>query len=161
MKEILKLLERDARLSPEQLAVMTGRPVEEIRDFIRRAEESRIILGYKALVNWDKVEVEEKKVWALIEVKVQPEKEKGFDAIAERISRYPETHSIYLVSGTYDLAIIAVGKSIQDIASFVSQKLAPLENVRSTATHFLLKKYKESGEILEGREGEHRLPLSL
>jgi len=159
MKEIFKILEEDARLTPQQIATMTGIPVEEVERTIRKAEEDRTILKYKTKINWERLG--EAQVWALIEVKVAPQRDVGFDSIAERIYRFPQAISVYLVSGTYDLAILVVGKTMQEVAAFVSQKLAPLESVQGTVTHFLLKRYKEDGEILEGEEGVKRLPLTL
>ena len=111
------------------------------------------------MVNWAKIGREE--VWALIEVRLQPQREFGFDAVAERIYRFPEVRSAYLVSGTYDLAVFVTGKSMQDVAGFVSRKLSTLESVQGTVTHFLLKRYKEDGEILEGDEKPKREPLIL
>ena len=159
MEEILKILEGDARIAPEQVATMTGRPVSEVRDSIKQAESDRTIIKYKAIVNWEKAGREE--VRALIEVKIQPQREVGFDAVAERIYRFPEARSVYLVSGTYDLAVLVVGKTMQEVAGFVSQKLASLESVQGTVTHFLLKRFKEDGEILVGEEKPKRQPLTL
>lgn len=158
MKEILKVLESDARTTPEQISTMTGKSVAQVKEAIRKAESDRTILKYKAIINWAKLGDEE--VRALIEVKVQPQREVGFDAIAERIYRFPEVRSAYLVSGTYDLAVFVVGKTMQEVAAFVAQKLAPLDSVQSTVTHFLLKRYKDDGVILEGGEGLRRLPVT-
>ena len=158
-KEILKILEKDAKATPEQIATMTGLSVEEVRKTIARAEKEHIILKYKTIVNWERLGDEW--VQALVEVKIQPQRDVGFDAIAERIYRFPEAKSVYLVSGTYDLAVLVVGKTMHDIAAFISQKLAPLESVQGTVTHFLLKRYKEDGEILEGGEKMRRQPLTL
>ncbi len=159
MKEILEILEKDARLSSEQIATMTGVPVAEVKEAITKAERDRTILKYKTVINWEKLGQEQ--VWALIEVRVQPQRDVGFDAIAERIYRFPEARSVYLVSGTYDLAVLVTARTMHEIASFVAQKLAPLESVLGTVTHFLLKRYKEDGEILEGEEKPRRLPLTL
>lgn len=159
MKEILEILEKDARLSAEQIATMTGVPVSEVKEAIIKAERDRTILKYKTVINWEKWGREQ--VWALIEVRVQPQRDFGFDAIAERIYRFPEARSVYLVSGAYDLAVLVTARTMQEIASFVAQKLAPLESVLGTVTHFLLKRYKEDGEILEGEEKARRLPLTL
>lgn len=159
MEDILKILESDARLTPEQIATMTGRTADEVKDAIRRAEKDRTIVKYKTVVNWEKMGREE--VWALIEVRLQPQRDTGFDAVAERIYRFPEVRSAYLVSGTYDLAVFVTGKTMQDVAGFVSRKLSTLESVQGTATHFLLKRYKEDGEILEGEEKPKREPLTL
>ena len=159
MSEIFRILEEDARITPQQISTMTGIPVEEVERTIRKAEEDRTILKYKTKINWEKVG--EQQVWALIEVKVAPQRDVGFDSIAERIYRFPQAISVYLVSGTYDLAILVVGKTMQEVAAFVSLKLAPLGSVQGTVTHFLLKRYKEDGEILEGEEGVKRQPLTL
>ena len=159
MKEILEILEKDARLSAEQIATMTGVPVSEVKETITKAERDRTILKYKTVINWEKLGQEQ--VWALIEVRVQPQRDVGFDAIAERIYRFPEARSVYLVSGAFDLAVLVSARTMQEIASFVAQKLAPLESVMGTVTHFLLKRYKEDGEILEGEEKARRLPLTL
>jgi DNA-binding Lrp family transcriptional regulator len=157
LQDILKILEKDARTSTRQIATITGRPEEEIAAEIQKAEREQIILKYKAIVNWDKIEDEH--VFALIEVKIAPQRDVGFDSIAERIYRFPQAHTVYLVSGTYDLMVIVTGKTIQEIANFVSQKLAPVEGVQSTVTHFMLKKYKEDGEVLGSREEIKRQPL--
>lgn len=159
LKEILKILEDDARTSPRQLATMTGSTEAEVKKAIKQAEGDKTILKYKTLINWDKIGDEH--VWALIEVKITPQRDVGFDSIAERIYRFPQARTVYLVSGTYDLAVIAMGKSMHEIADFVTQKLAPIEGVQGTMTHFLLKKYKEDGEVLtEGEEGK-RQPVVL
>ncbi|MFH1486138.1 MAG: Lrp/AsnC family transcriptional regulator [Chloroflexota bacterium] len=158
-KEILKILEKDARTTPEQIAAMTGVPEEEVREIIKKAEHDRSIVRYKTVVNWEKLG--EEQVWALIEVKVLPQRNVGFDAIAQRIYRFPQAHTVYLVSGTYDFAVLVNGKTMQEVAAFVSQKLAPLDGVQATVTHFLLKRFKVDGEILEGEEKGRRLPVSL
>ena len=153
IKEVLKILEKDARTTPKQIATMTGLPNTEVDKLIKQAEKDRTILKYKAVINWDKAGDE--RVWALIEVKVTPQRDVGFDAIAERIYRFPQAHTVYLVSGTYDLLVLVTGKTMHEVADFVSQKLAPMEEVQGTVTHFVLKRYKEDGEILGG-EGEVR-----
>ena len=158
-REVLRLLEKDARTTPEQLATMTNLSPEEVTRIIRQAEAQRLVLKYKTIINWEKTGDEQ--VWALIEVKVAPQRDVGFDAAAERIYRFPQARSVYLVSGTYDLAVLVVGKTMHEVAAFVSEKLAPLESVQSTVTHFLLKRYKEDGEVLTDREGVSRLPLSF
>jgi DNA-binding Lrp family transcriptional regulator len=157
MKEIFRILEQDARKTPQQIATMTGIPLAQVKKAIKKAEGNRTILKYKTMVNWDKLG--EEQVWALVEVKVLPQRDVGFDAIAERIYRFPEARSVYLISGTYDLAVQVAGKTMQQVASFISEKLAPLESVQGTVTHFLLKRYKEDGEILEGEEGPKRVPI--
>lgn len=158
MKEILEILEKDARTTPETIATMTGKKVAEVKRAISEAEKERIILKYKTVVNWEKVK--EPQVWALIEVKVQPQRGVGFDAIAERIYRFPQARTVYLVSGTYDLSVVVLGKTMQEVAAFVSEKLATLENVQGTMTHFMLKKYKEDGDILEEKGPTQRIPIS-
>jgi len=157
MKEILRILERDARRTPQQIAAMTGTPAEQVEEAIKKAESDRTILKYKTVINWDKLG--EEQVRALVEVRVAPQRDVGFDAIAERIYRFPEARSVYLVSGTYDLAVLVEGATMQEVASFVSQKLAPLESVQGTVTHFLLKRYKEDGEVLGVEERAKRVPL--
>ena len=159
LKEILRILEDDARTTAQQIATMTGSSADEVAKLIKKAEEERAILKYKTLINWDKVGDEQ--VWALIEVKITPQRDVGFDSIAERIYRFPEARTVYLVSGTYDLAVLIMGRSMHEIADFVTQKLAPIEGVQGTATHFLLKRYKEDGEILEGGEGAKRQQVIL
>lgn len=159
IKEVLRILEKDARATPQQISLMTGVPVEEVDKIIKKAEEERIIVKYKTVINWEKLG--EERVRALIEVKVQPQRDVGFDAAAERVYRFPQAHSVFLVSGAYDLSVMVVGKSMQEVAAFVSQKLAPLESVQGTVTHFLLKRYKDDGEVLEGEEEAKRLPFSL
>jgi len=159
LKEILKILEEDARTTPKQLATMTGSSEGEVKSLVKKAEEEQVILKYKTLVNWDRVGDEH--IWALIEVKITPQRDVGFDAIAERIYRFPQARTVYLVSGTYDLAVLVMGRSMNEIADFVTQKVATVEGVRGTTTHFLLRRYKEDGEILEGGEGNRRQPVIL
>jgi DNA-binding Lrp family transcriptional regulator len=160
LKDILKILENDARTTGQQIATMTGLPLAEVGKAIKQAEKDRIILKYKTVVNWDRVENDEP-VWALIEVKVKPEPEVGFDSIAGRIAQYEQVRSLFLASGTYDLLLVVVGKTERKVADFVSQNLAHLEGVQGTVTHFVLKRYKDDGEILEGGEGVKRQPVIL
>ncbi len=159
IKEILKILENDARTTTKQISTMTGTPGAEVARLIKQAEKERTILKYKTIINWEKVEDEQ--VWALIEVKVTPQRDVGFDAVAERIYRFPQARSVYLLSGTYDLLVLVVGKTMHEVADFSSQKLAPIEGVQGTVTHFMLKRYKEDGEILEGKEEIKRQPVIL
>jgi len=159
VKELLRILENDARTTTKQIAAMTGSTSAEVAKLIKQAEKDRIILRYKTIINWDKLENEQ--VWALIEVKVTPQKDVGFDAVAARIYRFPQVRSAYLASGTYDLLVIVGGKSEHEIANFVSQKLAPIEGVQGIVTHFVLKRYKEDGEIMEGIEEVKRQPVIL
>ncbi|MEK7681228.1 MAG: Lrp/AsnC family transcriptional regulator [Chloroflexota bacterium] len=153
MKDIFKILEQNARATPEEIATMTGLDADDVRKRIARAEKDRTIIRYKTMVDWEKLG--EEQVWALIEVRVTPQRDVGFDTIARRISRYPEVRSVYLLSGTYDLAVLVAGKTMQQVASFVSQKLAALQSVHGTVSHFLLKRYKEDGEILEDESRSH------
>jgi len=159
IKDILKILENDARITTKQIATMTGTSRTEVARLIKQAEKGRTILKYKTVINWDRVEDEQ--VRALIEVKIAPQKDVGFDSIAERIYRFPQVRSAYLASGTYDLLVVVVDRTEHKVANFVSQKLAPIEGVRGTVTHFVLKRYKEDGEILEGREEAKRQPVIL
>lgn len=158
-KEILKILENDARTTPEQISTMTGIPVSHVTKEIKQAEKERVILKYKTMINWNKVEDEQ--VSALIEVRVTPQRDVGFTSIAERIYRFPQARTVYLLSGTYDLLVLVTGKTMHEVADFVSQKLAPIEGVQATVTHFMLKKYKEDGEIIEDKEGAKRQAVVL
>ena len=159
IKKILKILEDDARATTKQIATMTDIPSAEVTKLIKQAEKERTILKYKAIINWDKVGDEH--VWALIEVKVTPQKDVGFDSIAEHIYRFPQARTVYLVSGTYDLLVVVAGKIEREVADFVSEKLATVEGVQGTITHFVLKRYKEDGEILEGEEEVKRQVVVL
>ncbi len=150
MKKLLQLLENDCTLTHEQLAAMTGLSVEEVTRAVKQYEAERTILGYKAIVDWDRTDRES--VTALIEVKVTPQRGEGFDRIAERIYQYEEVESVYLMSGSFDLTVIISGRSLKEVALFVGEKLAPLEDVTGTATHFILKKYKEKHLIFPTQE---------
>ena len=158
-REVLEILEKDAKATTKQISSMTGISPTQVRKTIEEAEKNRVIVKYKTVINWERLEEERSR--ALIEVKIQPQKDVGFDAIAERIYRFPEVNSVYLVSGAYDLAVFVVGKSEHEVAKFVSDKLAALESVQGTVTHFFLKPYKEDGEVLEGHEKVRREPLTL
>ena len=153
MDEILRLLEQDSRISYERIAVLTGHTEEEVRRHIEEAEKRGIIRRFKTVVDWDRIK--EGRVMAFIDVAVTPARGVGFDDVAERLYRFPEVRSLYLVSGEYDLRLIVEGGSLQEIASFVSEKLATVDRVQRTATHFLLKRYKEDGvqfaEFLESK----------
>lgn len=162
MKEILEILEKDGRLSPEEIAKMTGKKAPAVRKQVKQLEKDGIIVGYKAVINKEllKDTAKDPSVRALIEVKITPQKDVGFDGIAERIYSFPEVSSCYLISGTYDLLVVVEGKTLHSVASFVAQKLSCLEHVRGTVTHFLLRKYKEDGVILKHREEHKRIPIS-
>jgi DNA-binding Lrp family transcriptional regulator len=154
MDKILKLLEDDATLTAEQLSVMLGKEVGDIKDMIEKYERDGVLLGYKALIDWDKTDREY--VSALIEVKIQPQRDLGFDKVAEKIYNYPEVTSLLLMSGGFDLAVMIEGKTMREVAYFVAQKLAPIEFITSTATHFVLKKYKDKGVIYKAPEVDER-----
>ena len=145
MDQILKTLEDNATLTPEQLAVMLNKEVGEIRDIIKKYESDGVIVGYKALIDWDKTDREY--VTAMIEVKMTPQRDRGFDRIAEKIYNYPEVQSVYLMSGGFDLCLLIEGRTMKEVAYFVAQKLAPIESIMSTATHFVLRKYKDKGVV--------------
>ena len=142
MDKLLSLLENDAKLTAEQLAVMLDKETGDIKKAIDKYEREGIILGYQALIDWDKTDREY--VTAFIEVKITPQRDLGFDKAAEKIYSYPEVKSVYLMSGGFDLALIIEGKTMREVAFFVAQKLAPIEYVTSTATHFVLKKREET-----------------
>ena len=159
MDKLLKLLENDSTLTAEQLAVMLDKEVGDIKKLISKYEKDGVILGYKTLIDWDKTEREY--VSALIELKVIPQRDGGFDSIAEKIYNYPEVQSVYLMSGGFDLALIIEGRTMKEVAYFVAQKLAPLENISSTATHFVLKKYKDKGVVYDKPEIDVRGNLMI
>ncbi len=150
--QLLKLLEQDARLTPAQLAVMLDTDQKTVEVELRELEESGTILGYRAIIDWEKTE--EESVTAMIDVKLTPQRDRGFDRVAEKIYNYPEVKAVYLMSGGYDLSVLIEGKTMKQVAFFVSQKLAPIEAVCSTATHFVLHKYKDTGVIHEGEIDE-------
>jgi DNA-binding Lrp family transcriptional regulator len=157
-KSILNLIERDAKLKPETIAVMLGESVDTINAVLAKLEKDKIILGYNTIINWERLCDDE--VTAMIEVKVTPEREVGFNSIAERIYRFPEVNSVFLMSGAYDLSVVIKGKNMKEIASFVSHKLSTLHEVQSTVTHFILKTYKQDGVIYENPTEDKRLVVS-
>lgn len=161
MNDILELLEQNARISLEDLAKLSGKKKKEVEKAIKNYEKKGVIVKYKAVINQTKIKDNHQKVLAIIEVQVTPQKDVGFDLIAERIYRFPEVRSCYLLSGSYDLLLLVEGKDIHTVAGFVSEKLAPLETVRGTTTHFLLKKYKEDGVCLTKEEGNKRLAITF
>lgn len=160
MDEILEILEKDARVTPEEIARMTKKKVSDVKKKIKQYESEGVILKYKAVINREIVKVRSEEVRALIEVNLVPQKDLGFDKIAERIYSFPEVSSCFLVSGTYDLLLIVKGKDILTVSRFVSQKLSPMENVRGVVTHFMLKKYKEDGVMLKQKEEDRRIAIS-
>ena len=152
MDQLLSLLNENARLSNAQLAVMLNRTEQEVADQIAEYEKEGIIRGYRTVINWEKLD--KNKAIALIELKVTPKRDRGFDEIAGRIMQFEEVESVYLMSGGYDLAVRVHGKSMQDIAMFVMRRLSTLDSVLSTATHFILTRYKENGIIMNVEEEE-------
>lgn len=161
MKEILEILEKDARTTPEEITKMLKMTASSVKKTIKKAEKDGIIVKYKTVINSELVKDDKKAVRALIEVKISPQRGYGFDHIAERIYRFPEVVSCYLLSGSYDLLLVVEGKDIHDVSSFVSERLATLDNVRGTVTHFMLKKYKEDGDILKRAERNKRIAISF
>ena len=161
MNEILEILEKDARTTPEEIAKMLNMTPKAVKNIIKKLEKDSIILKYKTIINKELARAEDGGVRALIEVRVTPQKNLGFDHLAERIYQFPEVTSCYLMSGTYDLLVVVEGKNIHTVSNFVAEKLAPLENVRGTVTHFILKKYKEDGDILKQPERSKRPAISL
>lgn len=156
--KVLELLKEDARRDAELIATMLAVPAEEVKQAIAELENEHVIVKYATVVNWSKIDDE--KVTALIEVQITPERGRGFEGIAERIYLYPEVKSVYLMSGAYDLLVEVEGKNLKEVASFVSNKLSPIDAVLSTKTFFILKKYKQDGIIFEEHEGDHRLMVS-
>lgn len=150
MDRLLTLLDENARLTPAQLAAMLNKTEEEVSEAISEYEKAGVIRGYKALINWEKVD--ENKASALIELRVSPKRDRGFDEIAGRIMQFEEVESVYLMSGGYDLAVKVHGRSMQEIAMFVMRRLSTLDSVLSTATHFILTRYKDGGVILNPEE---------
>ncbi len=146
-KQILDTISKNSRYSLEDLAAMLGTDVDTVASEIEEMEENKVICGYPTLINWDKTDCE--KVTALIEVKVTPQRDMGFDKVAERIYKFEEVEAVYLMSGGFDLTVMIQGKSMKEVARFVSAKLSTLEYVNSTATYFVLKKYKEHGLIMD------------
>lgn len=155
MDKLLKMLEEDATLTPEQLATALSKEVGEVKELLYRYERDGVILGKKTIIDWDKTDSET--VNAIIEVKVTPQRDRGFDRIAERIYNYPEVKSLYLMSsGGFDFTLLIEGKTMREVATFVTQKLAPIDSVTATATHFVLRKYKDKGVIYGANEIDER-----
>ncbi len=154
-EELLSIIEKNSRIDTKELAVILGVEEIDVINEMAAMEAEGLICGYHTLINWDKTSRE--RVSALIEVRVTPQRGQGFDSVAERIYRYPEVHAVYLISGGYDLLVTLEGKTLKEVSAFVSQKLSTLDSVLSTATHFILKKYKDHGTILEKVEDEREL----
>ena len=158
MDELLRILQSNALESHENIARMLGLPAAEVSQRIADYEKRGVIRGYQAILNEDQLDLD--KVTAVIEVKVTPQREGGFDTIAERISRFPEVRSAYLMSGTYDLLLFVEGRTLRDVAAFVSERLSPLEGVLSTSTHFMLKTYKRFGVLMHQPGSDERLTVT-
>lgn len=160
MEEILNILDKvKGNVSRAKIAQMLGMEEKEVADKIEKMEKENVIVGYKTIVNWDKTDKDV--VVALIELRITPQRGEGFDKVAERIYKYPQVKSLYLMSGAYDLAVTIEGKSMKEVALFVAQKLAPMDSIISTATHFVLKKYKEEGIVFEDDEKDTRQVITL
>ena len=157
-ERLLTIIEKNSRIDLKDLAVMFGRDEIDIANELQKLEEEGIICGYHTLINWDKTSID--KVTALIEVKVTPQRGQGFDRIASRIYNYPEVRDVYLISGGFDLLVTLEEKSLKDIARFVSEKLSTLDSILSTATHFILKKYKDHGTIVDAKIEDEREVVS-
>ena len=160
MEEILNILDKEkGNVSRAKIAQMLGMEEKEVADKIEKMEKENVIVGYKTIVNWDKTDKDV--VVALIELRITPQRGEGFDKVAERIYKYPQVKSLYLMSGAYDLAVTIEGKSMKEVALFVAQRLAPMDSIISTATHFVLKKYKEEGIVFEDDEKDTRQVITL
>lgn len=157
-KKVLNLIESDARLSYKAIATMLDEDENKIKDLIEVLEREKVILGYNTIINWERMGNDG--VTAMIDVKVAPQREVGFNSVAEKIYRFPETRCVYLMSGTYDLSVVVAGETMKDIAWFVSHKLSTLDHVQSTTTHFVLKRYKQDNFIFEEPEEDKRLVVS-
>ncbi len=158
MRELLELLEKNARLSTSELSAILRRSEYEVDRDIQKLERDKILLSYNALINWEKFG--DDSVTAVIEINLTPQREVGFDAIAERIYRFDEVRTVYLMSGSFDLLVIIEGKSLKEVADFVATRLSTIEGVTQTRSHFLLKAYKKDGVIIEDEEHDHRLVIS-
>lgn len=158
-KQILKYIEKKSKVELGELAILLGTDEVTIANEIAEMEKEKIICGYHTLIDWDKAGVET--VTALIEVRVTPQRNQGFDRIAERIYNYPEVNAVYLISGGYDLLVTLEGKTLKEVSQFVSEKLSTVDSVISTATHFILKKYKDHGTILVKKAESERMPVTL
>ena len=157
-EKILTFIEKNSRIDLKELAIILGVDEAAVVNELQKMEEEHIICGYHTLINWDNTSDE--KVVALIEVKVTPQRGMGFDKIAERIYQYSEVNSVYLMSGAYDFTVIVEGKTMRQVAQFVSDKLAPMESALSTATHFVLKKYKDHGTIISEPVQDERMLIT-
>lgn len=157
-EQLLSIIEKNSRIDIAELAIIMGAPEIDIANELKAMEEEGVICGYHTLIDWEKTTIE--KVSALIEVRVTPQRGQGFDTIAERIYKYPEVNSVYLISGGYDLLVTLEGKTLKEISGFVTDKLSTLDSVLSTATHFILKKYKDHGTILSKKYTDERMKVT-
>lgn len=157
--EILKYIEKHSRIDLGELAVLLGVDETDVANEVADMEKEKIICGYHTLIDWDKTGME--MVTALIEVRVTPQRDRGFDRIAERIYNYPEVYAVYLISGGYDLLVTLEGRTLKEVSRFVSEKLSPIDEVLSTATYFILKKYKDHGTIMVPKKESERMPVTL
>ena len=158
-EQILSIIEKNSRIDIKELAVILGIEEIDVANELKALEEEGVICGYHTMIDWEKTSIE--KVTALIEVRITPQRGQGYDNIAERIYKYPEVNSVYLISGGYDLLVTLEGKSLKAVSSFVSDKLSTLDGVLSTATHFILKKYKDHGTVIEQPRVDERMKVSL
>lgn len=158
MRELLELLEHDARRPVKELAAMLNKPEFEIEEAIKKLENDKVIMNYNTLIDWEKFG--DHNVTSVIEVNVSPQREVGFDAIAERIYRFDEVKSVYLMSGSFDLLVIIEGQSLNKVADFVARRLSTIEGVTSTRSHFMLKAYKKDGTIIDDKENDRRLVMT-
>ena len=158
-EELLAIIEKNSRIDLKELAVILGTDEATVANEIAKMEQEHIICGYHTLIDWDKAGVE--MVTALIEVRVTPQRDSGFDRIAERLYNYPEVYAVYLISGSYDLLVTLEGKTLKEVSRFVSERLSTIDGVLSTATYFILKKYKDHGTIMGVKKGSERIPVTL
>ena len=157
-REILEILQENDRVTAGEIAVMLGLPEEEVRAEIAALEQNNTIVKYRAMINWEKTEID--RITAMIDVRVTPQREVGFDEIARRIYRFPEVRSVYLMSGAYDLSVLVEARNIKELALFVAEKLAAMDHINGTVTHFVLKRYKQEGVILDELNDAERLVVS-
>jgi DNA-binding Lrp family transcriptional regulator len=157
--EILRILEENGRISSEEIATMTTLSENDVASRIRALEDARVIRKYTAVINWEKAGNGE--VSAIIELKVSPERDFGYDRIAERLSRFSQVKSVRLITGTYDLQLLVTGRNMQEVSRFVSEHVAPMDRIRETATHIIMRPYKENGNILFEQPEPERLPFSF
>lgn len=157
-EKILTIIEKNSRLTAKEIAALLGEDEAKVAKEIEALEDERIICGYHTLINWDKTG--EEKVDALIEVKVTPQRGMGFDNIAERLYQYDEVNAVYLMSGSFDFTVFIQGRTMREVANFVASKLSPMESVLSTSTHFVLKKYKDHGTVIEQTKTDERMKVT-